>query len=319
MVCSAERIKEFLNVKKYVMKKLLLVFTIVFAGILNSIAQPNPGFENWSTVYNYQSPDGWANLNFLSILPPFNPLSAIKATGIDKHSGNYALKIKTIFVSNNPAPDRIDDTVGLVFTGKVNISPPSYKYGFPFTDRPEKLKFWSKYTPVGNDTGGVRVILLKYHSTGRDTVAMGELFINETENYTLFQCDLTYYTNETPDTAAIIFGSSKHKAFARVGSTLYVDDVSFSGWVGIEQHDLFSVKVKTFPNPATDVLNILAQFDEAYSVKVIDVSGKPTGVYKIQNYCAKINTTTFADGVYFFEIRDKKEKILTKGKFNIIK
>jgi len=301
------------------MKKLLVIFVIIISGILNCQAQPNPGFENWSTVYNYQSPDGWANLNFLSILPPPNPLSAFKATGIDKHSGNYALKIKTIFVSNNPAPDKIDDTVGLVFTGKIGISPPSYKYGFPFTDRPEKLEFWSKYTPVGSDTGGVRIVLLKYTSNGRDTVALGELFINSTVDYTLFQCNLTYYSNESPDTAAIIFGSSKRKAYARVGSTLYVDDLAFVGVVGIGDRDPYAEKVKSFPNPATDVVNILAQIDEANSVKVSDVLGKPIGEYKIQNFTTKINTSTFTKGIYLYEIRDKKDRILTKGKFNIIK
>lgn len=300
------------------MKKILIILTVLVCENLNSFAQPNGGFENWTTVYTYQVPDGWANLNFLSIFTPQN-LSAFKATGLDKHSGNYALKLKTIYVYNNPAPDKIDDTVGIVFTGKININPASYKYGFAYTGRPEKLEFWAKYIPVGNDTAGVRVVLLRWNGTGHDTIAFGELVIKATDVYTLFQYNLTYNSTAIPDTAAIVFGSSKRYADARVGSTLFVDDVAFTGWVGIEEHDLFADKVKIFPNPATDNVNILAQIDEATNIKIIDALGKPVGEYKIQNYSATINTSLFAEGLYFYQIRNKKARILTKGKFNVIK
>jgi len=301
------------------MKKLVIIFSIFICGILSITAQPNGGFENWSTVYGYQTPDNWQTLNFLSITFPANPLSAFKASGIDKHSGNYALKIKTIFVNNNPAPDKIDDSVGLTFTGKISISPPSYKYGFAYSGRPKKMEFWSKYLPVGNDTGGARVFLQKWNGVNHDTVAFGEINILATAAYTLFTVNLTYYSSALPDTAAIVFGSSKNKASSRVGSTLYLDDVAFIGWVGIEEHNRFSDKVKVFPNPAVDIVYIQAQIDEANNVKVIDALGKQVGIFKIQNYRVALNTSLFAEGLYFYEIRDKKDQILTKGKFNIIK
>ncbi len=285
----------------------------------SSKAQPNGGFENWSTVFNYQKPDDWQTLNFLSVLTPTNPLSAFKATGIDKHSGNYALKLKTIFVNNNPSPSVIDDTIGGVFTGRINISPPSYKYGFPYTGRPEKLEFWAKYAPVGIDTGGARVFMQKWNGTSTDTIALGETIINATEAYTLFQINLIYYSTALPDTVTIVFGSSKGINQARVGSTIYIDDVVFTGWVGVDEKDLFFDKVKIFPNPATDEVNILAQIDEANKVKVLDATGKLAGVYTIRNYNATINTSLFARGVYFYEISDKKDKILTKGKFSVVR
>lgn len=305
------------------MKKLIVILTILTFNLglltLNCFAQPNGGFENWSTVYNYQVPDNWATLNFLSMFSP-NPTSAFKATGLDKHSGSYALKIQTIFVENNPAPGSIDDTVGITFTGKITLSPPAYKVGFPYSGRPEKLEFWSKYTPVGNDTAGARIVLMKWNGISRDTIAFGELFINSTVAYNIFQVPLTYYSSTAvPDTAAIIFGSSKREADARVGSTLYIDDVAFTGWVGVEEHDRFSDKVKTFPNPATGAINIYAKIDEADNIQILDVSSKRVGVYKIHNYNANINTGLFSEGIYFYEIRDNKNRSLTKGKFNVIK
>lgn len=301
------------------MKIIITIFLILTSAILKTQAQPNGGFENWNTIFNYQAPVSWQTLNFLSSFSPPNPISAFKATGIDKHSGNYALQLKTIYINNNPAPDDIDDTVGIIFTGKVALNPPSFKYGFPYTGRPEKLEFWSKYIPVGEDLGGAIVFLQKWNGTDRDTIANGEISISATVAYTLFQIDLTYLTAGIPDTAAIIFGSSKKAGDARVGSTLYVDDVAFTGWVGIDEQGTDNDKIKIFPNPASDAVNIFAQMEDANYVQLMDVSGKLLGKYEIKNYKAKINTVSFAEGIYFYQLVDKKEKILGKGKFNIIK
>lgn len=301
------------------MKKLVALLSVIVYTISNCLAQPNGGFENWSTVFTYQTPDGWQTLNFLSIFSPPNPISTFRASGVDIHSGSYALKIKTIFVNNNPTPNAIDDTVGLIFTGKINLNPPSYRYGFPYSGRPEKLEFWSKYIPVGTDTGGARVVLRKWNGTGNDTIAFGEMQIASTESYTHMKINLTYYSTEMPDSAAIIFASSENNDNARVGSTIYLDDVTFTGWVGIDEQNYYADKVKTFPNPARDALNIMAKIEEANDVKISDASGKQIGIYKIQNFSAKVNTSLFAYGIYFYEIRDKKEKVLTIGKFNVIK
>ena len=137
------------------MKKFIIIVTILTFNFqlftLNCYAQQNGGFENWTTVVNYERPNNWENLNMLSLFSPPNPLSAFKATGVDKHSGNYALKIKSVYLNNNPSPNAIPDTIGFVFTGKVILSPPSLKLGVPYTGRPEKLEFGSKYVPVGGD------------------------------------------------------------------------------------------------------------------------------------------------------------------------
>ena len=305
------------------MKKLIItaaILTFNFSlSTLNCCAQLlNGGFEDWTTQYNFENPDHWETLNVLSLFS--NPLSAFKAVGVDKHSGNYALKLKTIVLSNNPAPQLIPDTIGFVFTGKINISPPSMKLGIPYTGRPEKIELWAKYTPVGNDLGAIVCNLLKSNGVNHDTVASAELTLPATNTYTLFQVPLNYNLSEQPDSAIIRFSSSKYIDDARVGSTMFIDDVSFTGWVGIEESGACGTdKVKIFPNPAKENITILAQIDEADNVQVVDASGKLVNVYKIQNYKAIINTSILADGIYFYTIHDKKDRTLTKGKFNVIK
>lgn len=297
----------------------MITFVFLTSLLLSAVSQPNGGFENWSTEYNYQSPDGWQTLNFLSVFLAPNSLSAFKATGVDKHSGNYALKLKSIFINNNPLPDLVNDTIGYVFTGKVIVSPPSLKFGIPYVGRPEKLELWAKYFPVGMDLAGVSIALQKWNGISADTIAYGDIIIDSTLTYTLFKIDIAYQTNELPDTMIIGFASSYKKSLARVGSTLYIDDVVLTGWVGIEEKNIYTDKVKVFPNPATDAISINAEIEDAHNIQLTDVSGKLMGNYKIQHYNTNINTALFAEGIYFYEIRNRENMSLTKGKFNVVK
>ena len=145
------------------MKKLIIIIGILTFNFtlytLNSFSQPNGGFENWSSVYNIQEPDNWQTSNVLSLTSPPNPLSAFKATGIDKHSGNYALMLKTVFFNNNLNPQIFPDSAGFIFTGKITNNPIIIKKGYPFTGRPQKLEFWAKYQPVGNDVAQLGIAL----------------------------------------------------------------------------------------------------------------------------------------------------------------
>ena len=306
------------------MKKLIVLVTILTFNFqlstFNCCAQQNGGFEDWTAQYTFENPDYWQTLNILSIGTPPNDVSVFKATGVDKHSGNYALKLKTIYLHNNPAPQALPDTVGYVFTGKILISPPEWKVGIPYTGRPEKLEFWSKYTPVGNDVAGVFVTLKKWNGTSSDTVAYGDIEISSTASYSFLQINLAYRSAVSPDTLIIAFLSSDKPSTARVGSSLYIDDVALTGWVGIEEpRTCWTDRVKIFPNPAKEYVTIHAQIEEAENVQLTDALGRLTGIYKIQNYSTNINTCSFAEGAYFYEIRDIKGKTITNGKFDVTK
>lgn len=299
------------------MKHSIAIIGILFVLINRTRAQPNGGFENWMPGFNSESPVGWQTLNFLQFTMPPNPVSVFKASGIDKHSGSYALKLKTIYLSTNPAPDVLDDTIGITFTGYVNISPTYYKYGYPYTGRPEKLDFWYKYLPVGADQSGVRVVLTKWNGLKQDTVAFGESELYSNPSYSLYELPLTYFSDELPDTAAIFFASSRHQSLARNGSVIYLDDVVFTGWVGIDENTMPAVKV--FPNPAKENITFSGLNKNAKEIQVTDVSGRLLSTYNVNKISEiDINTNVFADGVYLYKVLDASGKTLSKGKFNII-
>ena len=301
------------------MKQIVLLALVLTTLLFKVVAQPNGGFENWSPEFTYETPDDWQTMNILSLTSPPNPLSAFKAIGLDKHSGNYALKIKSIFVNHNVSPAYIPDTLGTIFKGVITISPTTFKTGFPYTGRPSKLQFYSKYAPVGNDIGYAYVVLKRKVGSSIDTVAKGIVLIPATPVYTKFELNIDYFNDAIPDSAIIAFFSSYDSTTSRVGSTLFVDDVLFTGWVGINEAAGAGAKVQVFPNPAKEEINIRVLEKDVNSVDVFNISGKHIGKYKIQHNTLKINTLEFAEGTYFYELRNSKERVVNVGKFNVVK
>jgi hypothetical protein len=300
-------------------KKLILYLLLVSCISFKSLAQPNTGFENWHNEFSYLVPDSWQTFNGLSLTTPPNPLSAFRVTGIDVHSGNYALKLQSVYFNHFNMPDDVGDTAGGAFTGRINYSPFAFAYGFPYTSRPEKFEFWARYLPVGSDTAAALVFLSKFNGIKSDTIAIGLLNLFYQPTYMLYQSTITYYSNDIPDSAAIVFSTSKSKSSARVGSTLFLDDVALTGWVGIDEHDSYTNKVKIFPNPAKESITIQLKMDEAQSVLIRDVTGNTIGSFPINNYSTTVNTSAFSQGMYFYEITGENKKLLTRGKFNVVK
>ncbi len=66
-------------------------------------------------------------------------------------------------------------------------------------------------------------------------------------------------------------------------------------------------------------MTILAEMEEANTIHIADVSGKIIYINKMQNHRSHINTSQFTEGIYLWEIRDKNDKILAQGKFNVVK
>lgn len=302
------------------MKKSILFFvSIFFAFAASSQSIPNPGFESWLPNPDYDDPEGWGTLNLLSIPGFDNPASVFKDS-IAPYAGNYSLKITTVVLVNNPAPDQLADTFGVAFSGMVSFA--GQVLGFPYSLKPTTLNFYYKYTPVDNDTALCNVQLFKYNTTThmRDTLASGYFSQNNTvSNYTMGSVTLNYnaqFAGLDPDTAMITFQPSND--FVPIpGSTLWVDELSFTGGVGID--DLASSKkdVLVYPNPAVNELTIVSQNENGEKVIVFDEAGRMLTSILLVNKTAKVDLHSYQNGNYFYRITDKDEAIITSGKFSI--
>ncbi len=297
------------------MKNKIIILFVLLIGFMKS--QNNGGFENWTVINGNDEPDNWQTLNFLSLFG--NPVSAFKVGGTDKFSGNYALKIVAVHLPNKILP-QLPDTFGYAFNGKVIISPPSFISGTQFTSRPEKISLYAKYIPVGLDTGIIGVVLHRNTPTGRDTIAVNRNKILPGLSYSYYEFNLNYKSTAIPDSADIYFKPNNTDSVARrVGSALFIDDVAFINYVGISENQALAHKVKVFPNPASDVLKIIADIEGTEKVEVTDVMGRFIGIYKMENNEISINITSYKNGTYYYKLINKTNKPLTYGKFDVQK
>ncbi len=276
---------------------------------LFSFAQnvPNPGMEQWTNNGTYEDPNGYFTSNFYVGLGA--PASVTKTT--DKHGGLYAAKLTTFLASIGPSNDTVS---ALLSIGDFNTGADAA----PFSTRPANMNVWFKYTSA-QDTGVAVAILSKWNATSglRETVAIaGTEFTGNVSSYTQRSEQFDYLSNLTPDSISLLIFSS----IAEVpipGSSLYIDDLSFSGNVGLAENSAQEIKV--YPNPAIDRLNIDLSQEGKYRVEIMDMNAKKISTVSFTGKKETIDLTGISQGLYIYMIYDEKNQITSVGKFNLIK
>jgi hypothetical protein len=305
-------------------KKLLYTTALAFSIGLSAFAQiPNSGFENWGAPFSQpQEPTGWLTANlFASPLLTFpnpnpNTASVTQATGVDKHSGTYAAKIVTVKLSYNPDPVNIPDTLGALATGSANLSL-QINNGFAYTARPNQLDFFAKYTPSGVDTAFAYVELTKWNGTSRDLVADGALAFGASSAYLAKTINMVYYLSSFPDTCTIVFSSSSQVA-PKLGSALYVDELSFTGWNSVNDNNPLAAFVKAYPNPANNNFTIDTELEDAKTVVIYDMLGNVVEKFELQNKIVVIDTRKFAPGMYLYTLFNEKNQSMFTDQLSIV-
>lgn len=301
-------------------KKLLLSTSVLLTLAAGDVFAQNikGGFETWSSLIGEpESPTGWVTPNiFAAPASGGSPQSAYKVT--DKTEGNYALRLVTVALKTNPLKGKIADTVGFVISGSISTSL-VFKDRTPFSGRPAQLDFSTKYTPNGVDTALALVQLSRWNGTSRETIAAGAIKWGVTANYTLKSVPLIYFsTTAIPDSASVILSASS-PILPKIGSELYLDDVKFSGSVGVKEKEYLAAKVSVYPNPAVEFLTIKADIATAEKVSIYSQIGKQIGVYTLTNNTLKLNTSTLAAGNYYYSILEKSGNVIVGGVFSVVK
>lgn len=311
------------------MKKILLTISAVISLAISAMAQPDFSFETWNNVQfstTIQDPQGWASLNTLNVFTA-TPKSVFKET-TSPFGGTASAKITTVKVTGalipNPYQSGDIDTAGLLTIGQIITSPsPGIKYGYNYTWRSQTLTFQSMYTPMAGDSAFVLATLTKWNGTSRDTIASGKYATGQsTTSYSLKTIILTYdpaFSTVVPDSQQIFISSSiyNHDG-AKIGSTFYVDDFAWSGYNSTNEINGTVNKVFVYPNPATNNISITSSIDAA-TIRITDITGRLIGDYSMTANEAKIQTTTYASGIYIYSILDQKKEVINRGRFEIAK
>lgn len=89
--------------------------------------------------------------------------------------------------------------------------------------------------------------------------------------------------------------------------------------VGINESQKTNIELSVFPNPSTTFINFSTTSAEAAKVTAFDINGKVVATEILEMGKAKMNTSNLASGVYMYQVTDKNNQLLTKGKFNVSK
>jgi len=79
--------------------------------------------------------------------------------------------------------------------------------------------------------------------------------------------------------------------------------------------------VKFYPNPATTIINFDFQkdYDKNYSFQIFNFLGKKVFEINSVNLKTIVNLSDFYRGIYIFQLRDKNQRIVDSGKFQVVK
>lgn len=277
-------------------KKIILIFTLIFGFSVNAQQLPNGGFENWTPGFGFEDPTSWASLNALSIIGV--PISVSKST--QSHSGSFSVKVETIAadleMTGMPSP-----TPGILFIGSLDILSQSVVVGMPFTAKPDSLVGWVKYSPVNGDTSGLVVQLTKWNATtmSQDMIGLGFHLAFAGSAFSRFSVPFDYLLDDAPDTLSINVLSSLGNG--QIGSAIWIDDLALIYNNQIQVNEIAaSTFFNVFPNPVNDELSIESKI--ADKIAIYSSTGTEIDSFEVSPETSKkFDVKLLSNGLYFIK------------------
>jgi hypothetical protein len=324
----------------------LFVFTSIFA--FTKAQNADLTFDQtWvpGTIYTAVEPVGWLTSNVLTAplisfpLPNTNPTTVSQGTTLFISSPNSARIITKKVAPGLASSLGFGDTTGFMITGKL-IGLSSFSTGYSYATKSAQLDFQYNYQPASaSDRGLVAVVFLKRNGANRDTIATGYTVLNASPLTSTFQNGtvLMVYKNvngPAPDTVIIGAASSVGNVKnllgdlniatppAAINSTLYLDDLAFSGTVGLAKNSLDEkyVRVGFNSNNETIDITISNNYVGTTKLKVYDVTGKLVMSKNMTSTTNRLEVKELQSGMYLYSLTDNKsEKPVKSGKLIISK
>jgi len=296
---------------------------------------PNGGMENWHTVtqgsYSYQQIDGpfFSTLNELSALaPPIGPGPTTAFQVTDAHSGTYAAKL----VSENFVLIPNDVFIpGMMGSTQLDMLKSTIHLGKPCPGcKPVKFTGWYKFDQVNGDSCEAVLVASRWNSVAhkKDTIGYCKtVFTAPVNQYTYFELPVQYYTtSEEPDSLLVLCVSSAGFSVlniqgnvGQIGNTMYVDDISVDYPMGITQILMPEIGVKTYPNPARDVMVVeLSKQLPGALLEVYTMDGRFLKSFPLKDVSNQVPVYSLESGKYYYQLTDGKT-IQNTGFFMVLR
>lgn len=296
-----------------------VLISVVFSGKM-VLAQtlPNPGFENWVTVGTAcENPTGWDSPNEGVAL--FGVCSVFKETG-SVQEGSSAVRLETILIPLVAlrAPAAISNG-----TLVVNASDPfnsTVQGGSVIWGRPDALTGYYNYAPEGGDSLTIRVRL--YDITGTDTTLIAEdEFVDDanTGAYVPFTLPLNYLTLDDAELAQVLIRSTRNTTDATVGTTLWVDELRFTGITGTGAEQALPFGFNLYPNPASEVLHIENVMVQKIELGIWDRTGRKVHESWLAPGFNAVAIHGLVPGFHVYRLSDASGQILSAGNLQVLR
>jgi hypothetical protein len=270
------------------MKKIYILLAALGITTAAKAQIPNSDFENWTTVGNYEDPDGWATLNFLSV--PNGHTNCSKSTD-HVFGGNYSMK-----VTNNTSLDQSQGGNGVVATGGIDYP---FEPAFPVSENPTALTFYYKTEMFNGDSGQVVVVMF---NQGSIISQHGEALPPAT-SWTPYVLDMD--VTGTADSATIILFSYAPEGPNDVhlgNSSIWVDHLNWNTLIsGVDDQEQALNSIGLYPNPTKDVLTI-NNLETGDVLAVYNITGAEMMDGKASSSTFQFETTSLAKGMYVLRV-----------------
>ena len=243
-------------------------------------------------------------------------------------SGSYCIRLQSGEVSVGSSTVFLPGMVGTISQGFVDEflnggGDVSITRGWAF-DTPHALEGYYKYKPVNNDSALIDIGFFKFD----EEFIVEKIIIKETNEWEWRHFIIPIpeqYRNEYFNKIRMLFVASAAVDFEHLdqckgqkGSTLWIDNISLNYEFGIKQNLLSTLKAKTYPNPATEVVSI--ELNENFTGKIIvyNVSESVVIEENINGVRCQLNISSLSTGNYFYRIINGNT-IFAQGKFMVTK
>jgi hypothetical protein len=214
----------------------------------------------------------------------------------DAHGGSYAVKGEVIQIPG-----------GSTYTAILSAGP--LAKGLPVSSRAEAVTGWYKFTSDSNDFFSVTIGALK---NGKFIGSGIYYSYNIEPSYKQFSVNVNYNSNETPDTLQVIIIIAAEGGKTHLGSSFYVDDISFGASTAVneEYNGSLSYELRqNYPNPFNPSTSINFSIKEPGNVQLIIYDALGREVIELINrdmpagrYTENFNAAGLSSGVYYCRI-----------------